>query len=152
MTLHNHTLLSAEAETDLFDNILSCESWLPAAFVPGAGPGRLNHAQALLHSLGLIEDHSLDDNQGERDDPSSVITQRLEAKLDLSMQLLGRLLEQIAPPMSACNVRWSIHGARLQHPDAAEMLAGIEGVLQIQPCDWLPESLYLPARVLAAGR
>jgi len=146
MTLPTYTPHTAEAA--LFDNILSCESCLPSAFVPGAGPGRPNHAQSLLHSLSLIEDHCFDDSQGERDEPS-LLAQRMEAKLDLSMQLLGRILEQITASLDACSVRWSIRGARLQPPGAAHLAAGTEGVLHIQPCEWLPECLQLPACVLA---
>jgi len=137
------------AENTLFDNLLSYETCLPATFMPGQGLGRLGHAESLLNSLALVEDHRLsEDSQSERDE-GSLFSQRLEAKLDLNLLLLGRLLQQARAPLPARKVRWSIRGVRLEQPDTTELTPGIKGILQIQPCDWLPESLELPASVLA---
>jgi len=136
------------ADAALFENILHCEVTAPAAFVPGAGPGRLEHAQSLLRSLALIEDQRPADNQSERDE-NHASGQRLEAKLDLSLLLLGHLLEHTGTPLRSCRVCWSIRGARLEHSGHGEYSPGDAGILKIQPCDWLPEALELPASVLA---
>jgi len=135
------------AEASLFDNVLSHEARLPAAFVPGESVGRLSQAEHLLRALALIEDHSRKGRQSASDDESP-FEQRLESKLDLNLLLLGRLLECSAASLPARRVRWSIRGARLEYPDVVNLLQGSEGVLQIQPCHWLPESLELPASVL----
>jgi len=142
------TRILHSAEAVLFDNILSYESCIPALFMPGAGEGRPDHAQSLLHSLALIEERGFEDGQNERDEQPA-FRQRVEAKLDLNLLLLGRLLEQALTPPGARVVRWSIRGARIEDPEAADALIGSAGILQIQPCDWLPESLELPASVFA---
>jgi len=139
---------SHTAEIELFDDVLSHQARLSAAFVPGTSPDRLAHAEHLLRTVALIEDHRSEDSQNERIEDAP-FGQRLEAKLDLGLLMLGRLLEYASPPLRARDVRWSILGARLQQPDAASLPPGSEGVLQIQPCDWLPESLELPASILA---
>jgi len=141
------------AETALFDNTLSCDLCVPAGFVPGAGDGRPEHAQSLLHSLALIEERGFVEGPGEHDEPP-LYRQRMDAKLDLNLLLLGRLLEQAITPLNVRQVSWSIRGARIEDPDAAGGLVGMSGVLKIQPCDWLPEVVELPARVMAveAGR
>jgi len=140
--------ISHSAEVALFDNILSYESSIPAVFMPGAGEGRPDHAQTLLHSLALIEERGFEESQNERDEPPA-FRQRVEAKLDINLLLLGRLLEQTLTPPRARVVRWSIRGARIEDTEAANALIGSAGILQIQPCDWLPESLELPASVFA---
>jgi len=142
------TLLEHPAEATLFDSTLSQEARLPAVFIPGGVSGRLEHAENLLRHMGLIEDHRHEACQNEHEDGVSS-AQRLEAKLDLSMLLIGRILEQSSIPLSVREVRWSIRGARLEQPDTGALAIGVEGVLQIQPYDWLPESLTLPVRVLA---
>jgi len=136
------------AEAALFDDILSHEARLPAAFVPG-GAGRLSHAESLLHNLALIEDSGCEDSQSERDE-ATPFRQRLEAKFDLNLLMLGRLLEQARAPLPACEVRWSVRGARLEQPASSGLSHGTEGVLRIQPCEWLPDLLELPARVMDA--
>jgi len=135
-------------EATLFDGILSHQACLPAAFVPGQIPGRPGHAESLLCALALIEDHHHEDGQNEHEEGTSC-SQRLEAKLDLNLLLLGRLMEQATIPLPMREVRWSIRGARLQHADTTGLPVGTQGVLQIQPCDWLPERLELPAHILA---
>jgi len=147
------TIIAHPADAALFDDILSHEAHLPAAFVPG-GAGRLSHAESLLRNLALIEDSGREDNQSERDD-ATPFRQRLEAKFDLNLLMLGRLLEQARAPLPACEVRWSIRGARLEHSASSGLSHGSEGALRIQPCEWLPDLLELPARVMdveAGGR
>jgi len=139
---------NANAEVALFDHVLSCEADLPADFSPGAGRGRLAHAQALLRAVAMIEDMGAHERPHEHDELPP-FNQRMEAKLDLALLLLGRTLEQTRPALPTRRVRWSLHGARLQHPEGP-LPSGTEGVLQIQPCDWLPEPLELPACILTA--
>jgi len=147
MNVQAHTPHDAEAA--LFDQILSCDALLPVDFIPGAGPGRLAHAESLLRSLAVIEDLSIDERQHEHDDlPAQGL--RMEAKLDLSLLLLGRVLEHARPPLHVRSLRWSLRGARVHLPHTTPMAGGTEGVLQLQLYDWLPEPMELPAYVLAA--
>jgi len=141
---------AAAAEAALFAHCLSFEAHLPADFIAGDGPGRLTQAQSLLRALALVEDMGIDDAPGEHDDtPTS--SQRMEAKLDLSLLLLGRVLEQTRPTLPMRRVRWSLRGVRLHEANTPPLPIGAGGVLHIQPCDWLPEPLELPAQVLATN-
>jgi len=137
------------AERALFDNTLSYAARLPVAFVPGAGAGRLEHAQSLLHSLGMIEDHRCQDSQNGRDEDAS-FGQRLEAKIDLNLLLLGHLLEQVVAPLPVRSTRWSIRGIRVQQADGGHPPAGTGGVVQIRLCECFPEVLELPVSVVAS--
>jgi len=138
------------ADAVLFNHALNFEAPLPADFSPGAAPGRPAHAQSLLHAVAMIEDMG-HGHQHEHDELAP-FNQRMEAKLDLNLLLLGRVLEQTTPALPVRHVRWSLRGARLQWLEDETLLPAVatEGSLRIQLCDWLPEALQLPARVLAA--
>jgi len=143
---------ASEAEAVLFAHLLSCEGEHPAAFLAATGTaaGRPEHALALLRALAQIEDLGMDTRPGEHEELTA-FHQRMESKLDLNLLLLGRVLEQTTAPLPVRRVRWSIRGACLTQPGAAYLPPGTEGVLHIQPCDWLPDPLELPANVLASA-
>jgi len=148
MDVHAHPPDSADAA--LFAHTLNCQAQLPADFRVDAGPGRTEHAQSLLRAVTMIEDMGL--NEHHEHEELLPFNLRMEAKLDLNLLLLGRVLEQTLPALPVRSVRWSIRGARLGRldDDGATPASGSEGILQIQLCHWLPEPLELPARVLAA--
>jgi len=139
------------AEAALFEHVLSCQAQCPANFSVESGPGRPAHAQSLLRAVAMIEDMGMHERQHEHEDLAP-FNQRMEAKLDLNLLLLGRMLERTTPALPMRHVRWSLRGACLQYleNEASRPVPDTEGILSIQPCDWLPESLELPARVLAA--
>jgi len=139
---------ACHAEAELFGHVLSCEILLPADFTPGAGRARPEHALALLRSLAVIEDMGMMEQGQHESDELPPFGARMEAKLDLGLLLLGRILEQTRPALPERRVRWSIRGARLQCPAPAPLPAMTEGLLRLQLCDWLPEPLELPACVL----
>jgi len=142
----------ANADAALFDHILRCEADLPADFSANAGPARLEHAQSLLRAVAMIEDMGMHGGQHEHDELPP-FNQRMEAKLDLNLLLLGRVLEQTTPALPVRGVRWSLRGVRLGRLERDVPPPPVEtaGVLRIQPCEWLPEPLQLPAHVLAVG-
>ncbi|MDH5822758.1 PilZ domain-containing protein [Luteimonas sp. RD2P54] len=145
----NATGVSADqAERDLFEDALSCELHLPAQLVPGAGPGRLPQAEALLAGLAQVEDLRMDDAGEERGELPQ-LAQRMDAKLDLMLMLLGRLVSRSSDALPLRAVRWSHRGVRLDAPARPEIAAGAAGVLHLQPSEWLPDHLELPATVLA---
>jgi len=136
------------AEQQLFDETLSCELTLPVEFRPGAMPPRAGAAEALLRALAQVEDTRTEDSLEERGELPQAV-QRMEAKLDLMLGLLGRLARQSQPSLPVRPVRWSRLGMRLECDAPSGLAPGAAGVLALQPGDWLPEAVELPARVLA---
>ncbi|MDG2526536.1 PilZ domain-containing protein [Stenotrophomonas sp. HITSZ_GD] len=136
------------AESQLFDDTLSCELALPVAFRVGSAPGRPAAAETLLRSLAQVEDLRSDDGHEERGE-LPLLVQRMDAKLDLMLALLGRLARQGGQELPLRPVRWSRRGMRLETGGRSGAQAGAAGVLSLQPGDWLPEAIDLPVTVLA---
>jgi len=136
------------AEAELFDDTLACDALLPADFRPGAGPGRLAQAEALLLGLAQVEDLRGEESEDKRGE-LPMLAQRMDAKLDLMLVLLGRLVRQSGQALPPRPLRWSARGLRLQAGGLALPADGEAGLLRVQPSDWLPDELELPATVLA---
>lgn len=136
---------AAAAERQLFGDALSCELELPFAFAASDGRGRQAQAAALLASLAQLEDLRKDDGEEHGDLP--LLAQRMDAKLDLILALLGRLVNS-AGAMPVRRLRWSRHGLRVDTDAGPEAAAGAAVVLRLQPAEWLPDHLELPALVL----
>ncbi|HDS0925137.1 TPA: PilZ domain-containing protein [Stenotrophomonas maltophilia] len=136
------------AESELFDETLSCDVALPAEFRLGSTVIRPGSAETLLRSVALVEDSRGDDGHDDRGESSTQL-QRLEAKLDLTMVLLGRLVRQSAQDLDLRPLRWSRRGIRLELGARTGAPAGSLGVIRLQPCDWLPDHIDLPVAVLA---
>ncbi|WP_460709962.1 PilZ domain-containing protein [Lysobacter terrae] len=138
----------AAAHEQLFGDVLACDEVLPAAFLPGpteAQVQRLHLAQAegLLRALAVVEDSGRNE---EADPHIDAAFRRLEAKIDL----LTALVAGFAASHSVDAVRslhWSARGARLV-TDAAHP-PGTRGLFRVQPAEWLPSPLVLPASVAA---
>ncbi|MCL6711195.1 PilZ domain-containing protein [Pseudoxanthomonas sp. z9] len=143
-------LLSHPAETELFGDALTCEAWLPAGFRAGEARQPPAAAESLLHALAIAEDARGDDTDDRKGEPS-ISFQRLEAKVDLLMNLVGKLARQRDDALPLRGLRWSHLGLRL---DAAEPFAigqGEAATALIEPASWLSDYIELPARVLATS-
>jgi hypothetical protein len=136
------------AESELFDETLSCEVALPAEFRLGSAVIRPGSAETLLRSVALVEDSRGDDGHDERGE-ATLQLQRLEAKLDLTMVLLGRLVRQQTQDLPLRPLRWSRRGIRLELGVRSGANPGALGVIRLQPCDWLPDHIDLPVAALA---
>ncbi|MGV8958951.1 MAG: PilZ domain-containing protein [Stenotrophomonas sp.] len=136
------------AETELFDDTLSCDISLPAEFALGSAAIRPGAAEMLLRSVALVEDSRSGDDGEERGD-SSLQLQRLEARLDLTLVLLGRLLRQSIDTLPLRPLRWSRRGLRLELGSRSGAQPGSQGVVRLQPSDWLPDTIELPVSVIA---
>ena len=136
------------AESELFDETLSCEVALPAEFRIGSAVIRPGTAETLLRSVALVEDARGDDGHDDRSD-ATLQVQRLEAKLDLVMMLLGRLVRQSAQDLPLRPLRWSRRGIRLEQGSRSGAAPGSMGVIRLQPCDWLPDHIDLPVVIVA---
>lgn len=141
------------AEAGLFAETLSCAAMLPADFHAGAAsPGRLPQAEALLLGLAQVEDLRGEDGSEEKRGELPMLVQRMDAKLDLMLVLLGRLARQSMDPLPVRPLHWSARGLRLQlEPGSPAPAQGTQGLLRLQPSDWLPDELELPASVAATA-
>ena len=139
-------------EEALFDQTLACEAILPAGFVPGTGAGQLQQAEALLRGLAQVEDLRGEDSGEEKRGELPLLAQRMDAKLDLMLVMIGRLVRQSAQALPARPLRWSARGLRqLLDPGIPAPAVDTPGVLRLQPSDWLPDDLELPALVTASA-
>jgi hypothetical protein len=136
------------ARQQLFGDVLSCEEIHPATFLPGPfDASRLRvhavQAEALLRALAVVEDGARND---EADPHAEGVFRRLEAKIDLLTALVaGFAAGHSTDP--ARPLRWSARGARLVTDAAVPPLT--PGMLRVQPAEWLPSPLVLPATVIA---
>ncbi|MDC7807322.1 PilZ domain-containing protein [Luteimonas sp BLCC-B24] len=131
----------------LFGDSLSCDVDLPVAVEPAVGRGRQAQAVALLSGLAQIEDLRKDDG-GEEHGDLPLLAQRMDAKLDLILGLIGRLARVHELPEQP--VRWSRVGLRVGLDAPVDVAAGERVIARLQPADWLPDHLELPAEVLAS--
>ncbi|MFO3703894.1 PilZ domain-containing protein [Xanthomonas codiaei] len=140
--------LAPAAEAELFADTLSCELRLPAGFRAGGDAGAQSAAETLLRSLGQVEDLRSEEASEDRGE-LPLLVQRMDAKLDLMLALIGRLVRQGDSGLVQNLVHWSVRGIRLNC--ATGHAAGTTGVVCLQPSDWLPELVQLPAQVLASA-
>ncbi|KLD73077.1 PilZ domain-containing protein [Xanthomonas hyacinthi] len=136
------------AEAELFHDTLSCELALPADFRLGNSIGRFGAGEALLRGLAQVEDLRSEDGSEERSEQPLQL-QRMDAKLDLMLVLLGRLARQHEEALPLRPLRWSRRGLRLELGSRSGAVPGAAGLLRLQPSDWLPDHLELPVQVVA---
>lgn len=140
--------LAHPAEATLFDDTLSCDVTLPVAFEAGASVLRPGASEMLLRSVALVEDSRGGDDSEERTDSSAQL-QRLEARMDLTLVLLGRLLQQSNGSLPMHPLRWSRHGLRIDLESPSGVAPGTAGLVKLQPAEWLPDNIELPVVALA---
>lgn len=139
----------AAAEAALFDDAVSCHDRLPAEFVPAGDAGRpaeslFERAESLLRTIAQIEDAGDDDERNA--DPA---LQRIDAKLNVLLELVGGMLQSRSSLPAPVDVRWSRHGLALATRGPAEV--GQAGLVRLQPATWLPQLLELPCAVIATA-
>lgn len=136
------------AREQLFGDVLACEEIHPAVFLPGPFDasrvrGHAVQAEALLRALAVVEDGARSD---ESDPHAEGVFRRLEAKIDLLTALVAGFAAGHATD-PARPLRWSARGARLVTDAAVPPLT--PGLFRVQPAEWLPSPLVLPATVIA---
>jgi len=137
------------AEKELFGAALTCEVRVPAVFVPGERALQQQQSESLLHGLAVAEDSRSEDPDDHGEVPQSM--QRLEAKLDLVLSLLGKLARQRNEATPVRSMRWSHLGLRLDLHETPDVRPGDAGVVLLQPAAWFSDHIELPATVLACG-
>ncbi len=139
----------------VFGDTLTCEETRPATFLPGPLEASVLRvaclrSDALLRAIAVVEDSRNDD--GDERSTQELAMQRVEAKLDLLTALVATLVNSQEPRDPPQSIRWSALGVCLAVGNATATAAapGAVGMFRVQPCDWLPETLQLPATVLAS--
>jgi len=135
-----------DADAALFGDALGCDERLPIAFSVDPFDTGAAAAQALglLRALALIDEPR--DGEREECDPQTAELARIEAKVDLLLNLFGAMLRERQPVLPSTAVRWSRIGARFF---AAAAPPSTSGLLRILPDARLPQVLELPARLIA---
>lgn len=144
----------SQADVALFDDVLAHEDRRCAAFVPGGLDEAATHAAVLRAEMLLV---ALANSEGARgtDDKDDLAEhasgmQRVEAKLDLLLGLFGLLMRERGHLPPPARLRWSPRGARIALQGyALAVREGATGVLRVQPADWLPDCIEIPARAIA---
>jgi len=139
-------LIEHPAEHVLFDGALTCDVVLPARFDAGRRAVMQAPSEALLKGLAVAEDVRGDDPEERKEATPS--QQRIEAKLDLVLSLLGRLARRHEDTLPVTALRWSHRGVRLDALAPAASSAGTVGIVTLQPATWLSDQIELPATVM----
>ena len=91
------------AESELFDETLSCEVALPAEFRLGSAVIRPGTAETLLRSVALVEDARSDDGHDDRGESSAQMQRLTEANLHNDPEALRESLELLGEIDAAWN-------------------------------------------------
>lgn len=149
------------ARAAIFDDALPCDEARPAAFVPGALSPAAAHAacvraESLLRALAIVEDSRSE--EPEEHGVAELAMHRIEAKIDLLTALVARLAQREGSDPTRA-MRWTARGVELDLDDVRgddandasrpRIAPGVHGAFRLQPSDWLPDTLTLPAVVLA---
>jgi hypothetical protein len=139
----------ADAEEQLFGQALVCSEQLSYSLVPEPGDAedRASHiaaAERLLHSLAGLE---LPPGEDGESGPTEIALQRLDAKLDLVLDLLSRVLARQQPPHLPRSLRWSRLGAQVE--TQSRLAPGDRRLLTLELRSGLGLPLRLPVTVLA---
>lgn len=148
--LQHNDPASQRAEQQLCGDALCTFEELPARWTPQdlsaiASERLAEHAEGLLRTMALVEETYSDDpeERGNVDLPMH----RVEAKLQLLLEMVGSLLARQSDLPGSRTIRWSRLGLSLEVDEAADPDA--TGIIELQLLPWLPQLLCLPCRVLA---
>lgn len=144
-------------DTVVLDNELACRDVLPVSWTAGeplTDPFRLATLDEanllLLQACVAIEEAPQREKKNEDAGPLSAELARLDLKLNLVLQLLGRLVSREALP-EATEVTFNALGGtwRPGRGLLPRLAPGDTGLLRIQLRHALPQPLELPARIAA---
>lgn len=139
-----------DATALLFNDALMVEECRPASFVaaelpPTAGQQASHRGEYLLRTLELI-DVTRHEEREEAGNDSQL--RRLEAKVDVLTSLVSGLMRARGDCDPERALSWSAAGAVLQA--SSPLPEGTKGVFRVQPSDRVPETLSIPATVIAS--
>jgi hypothetical protein len=136
------------ADSLLFDDTLVSDDEFPASLRPARSPRECGdaarRAEVTLRAMSAIEESR---DEVEHHSPGELLNARIEAKLDLTLGLLGVLAAQreMIPPIH--EVRWSRRGLRIKTREA--MTIGTKIICSAYLLPTLPLPVDLPVEVIA---
>lgn len=137
----------AAADAALFEGAVACDLAARLRIQPGPPPtGSTEAAERLLRDLAMMEERRAESDDSAH--PADPALRRLEAKLDLTLQLLAQALPALAPPPKRA-VRLSARGLRIDDAAIDAALADGPATLAWQPGEGLPLQAHLPVRCVA---
>ena len=102
------------AESELFDETLSCDLALPAEFRLGSAVIRPGSAETLLRSVALVEDARVDDGHDERGDSA-----QLQRLTDANLHNDGSALQEALQLLGEIDAAWNAIPQDQRQPAAA---------------------------------
>ncbi|HTE40131.1 MAG TPA: PilZ domain-containing protein [Steroidobacteraceae bacterium] len=103
----------------------------------------------LLQACLALEEHGHTDKTDDHS-PHAADIQRLDMKMNLLLDLVGRILRANHPRPAALNIKFNVHGAAFVHR-GAPLGVGEEGVLDIYLQDSLVEPLRMIGRIASVS-
>lgn len=140
----------AEADGVLFDGTTHCDEELPLGWSAAAGARPELQADTntgVLKVLSLLEEHvgeGKDDGAQQRESEFS----RIDAKIDLLLGVVGRLLAIHQPPPPAATIHFSCRGL-VWSGAPEELREGVRGRVLVHLHPAIPQPLEFGASVLA---
>ena len=140
--MNNH----AAADAALFEGAVSCELMARISIREGPlPPGSTEQAERLLRDLATMEERRVEPEDAHH--PADPGLRRLEAKIDLTLQLLLQALPHLSPAYGVPTML-SVRGLRVEGL-VSKVVDSETATLSWQPSDTLPLSIHLPLRRLA---
>lgn len=139
----------AEADGVLFDGTMHCADELPLDWQAGPGaPAEVLQERnfGVLRVLTRLAEHAPDPAEDKAAREPDLA--RVEAKIDLVLELVGSLLALQRPPPSAAALRLSCRGLVWHDAPRLELGASGRALLHLHPA--VPQPLELAATVIAA--
>ena len=119
---------------------------LPGAVDPAYAASLAERNTRLLQACAAIEDHS-----PEREDDVAPELLRIDAKINLLLDLMGQLLTANRPRPTPVPVRFNTLGATWPAATATTPATGSQGLVLLYLRDYLPEALRLPGHITEVG-
>ncbi|MEZ5454668.1 MAG: PilZ domain-containing protein [Lysobacteraceae bacterium] len=141
------TMSPDDAERTLFGDTLTAVESMPLRLTAWCDERSTNlqaRAEWMLRLLGQIESGAADHDE-EHADPT---LRRIEAKLDLTLDLLASVLAASQAPPAAVDLRWSHLGVSYVAPSGRP--SGDRAILHLYLRPWLPTPLELPVQWMAS--
>ncbi|MFT3907080.1 MAG: PilZ domain-containing protein [Steroidobacteraceae bacterium] len=142
-------------DTVVLDDELACHDVLPVVWRPQDPPDPFQQAGLddnnlqLLQACVAVEEYPQPRDTGEELGPLAAELARLDFKLNLTLQLLGQLVNREALPPAGEVTFNSVGATWVPRQSLSTAIPGSSGILRIQLRSSLPQLLELPAQIVS---